>query len=296
MKLHGTFAGVKYNKTTKELTALSKGSKLTIAKDNAQFAFFVESHRNYLIDYMRVIPGDWEEIMLTGEFAGPRIQKGTGINLIPERTFFMFGMKFKRPDSDDWEWAQKPEVILRVIANDKNIRSIFEFMTYDLVIDFAKPEEGLLHIDAIRDSIDTQCPVAHALGFEGVGEGVVFVGYHNDNRYVFKHKGESHETASKGRRKKEEDPEAEKKAELADKLTPVWRLEQMYAETFDTLNGGHGEMKGLGVVIKAVIQDVIKEEMETFKETKYTIKDVQKYISAIARDFVKAEIEREAMQ
>ncbi len=296
VKLHGTFAGVRYNKVTKKLTALSKGSELEIGNDNAGFAFFMEKHRTYFIDYMSTIPGDIEEVTLTGEWAGPGIQKKTGINLIPEKTFFMFGIKYRRPDSKDQEWAEKPETILGVISNGADIRSIYEFLTYDIKIDFNNPKEALEKIDKIKDEIDAECPVAYKLGFEGHGEGVVFIGLNNNDRYIFKHKGESHSKASKEKQPKEKDPREQEKLEFADKLTPIWRLDQAIQEIADTNNGGHLNMKMLGSIIEWVRNDIIKEEMETFRNSDFEMTDIQKFISKIVVDFVKHEITSEAMK
>jgi hypothetical protein len=94
----------------------------------------------------------------------------------------------------------------------------------------------------------------------------------------------------KRNRKKEKDPFDEQKREFAEKVTPDWRLDQAVQEVSDSLNGGKLEIKQMGEVIKWVINDVIKEEQYDFRESNLTIKDVQRYISEITRDYVKAVI------
>ena len=59
----------------------------------------------------------------------------------------------------------------------------------------------------------------------------------------------------------------------------------MVDETFDTLNGGVLDVKQMGIFIKAVINDVLKEEMLTIKDYDLEIKDISKYISEISRKF-----------
>ena len=48
IKLHGTNASVVYNPTTEDLYAQSRNNIITVDKDNAEFAFFVESHHGFL--------------------------------------------------------------------------------------------------------------------------------------------------------------------------------------------------------------------------------------------------------
>jgi hypothetical protein len=62
-------------------------------------------------------------------------------------------------------------------------------------------------------------------------------------------------------------------------------LEQILNETFDTLNGGTIDIKQMGTYIKAVINDVIKEEIGIISDSGLEIKDISKYLSTISRNF-----------
>ncbi len=288
-KLHGTFAGVEFDKSTKEITALSKGNVITPEKDNAGFAMFVETNKEYFKEMLDSIPGNWSKIMLTGEWAGPGIQKGVGINEIPQKTFFMFGIRFK---IDKYEWVRFPESILDIIAEfgPDTVRSIFEFKTWEIKADYNNPCAD--EFNKIRDEVDKESPVAKSYGITGTGEGIVCVAYNKDKRLVFKHKGESHSKVHKKKQPKQKDPKEQEKQEFADKVTPGWRLEQAVQEVCDTNNGGYPTMKDMGPVIKWVIQDIIKEETELFKEYNFSVKDIQKYVSVIVRDWFKQETEK----
>ena len=289
VKLHGTFAGVKYTKKA-GIQAMSKGNIITPQSDNAGFAFFVQQNLDYFEFMLSELIKNTEtkEINLMGEWAGPGVQKGVGINLIPEKSFFMFGLKFKNEEKS--EWAIDPSVVLRKIAEKDRIYSLYDFLTYDVEIDFNNPTQAKKELDEIRDQIDKECPVAKALGYIGNGEGIICTGYVNDQRYIFKHKGESH-SRKKPKQKKELDPKQQEKLQTAETVTPAWRIEQGIQEIADTNNNGVLEMKHLGDVIKWVISDVIKEDIDVLTEDGFEIKEIQGFISKIVRDYVKEEIE-----
>ena len=291
-KLHGTFSGIIWNGS--EIFAESKSQIITPENDNDGFAKFVEANKEYfefyLKDYCEQM--DITEIMIAGEWAGGNIQKGTAINKIP-KTFFMFGLKFKTKDEDIYKWAQMPWEILRQIADtDMNIQSLYEFDVHDVAVDFNKPAEALKIFDDLRDEIDKECPVGKALGVSGVGEGLVAVGYNNDVRYVFKHKGESHVTTRKQKQPKPADPLEASKQKLAEALTPVWRLEQAVRESIED----QPRMKDMSNVIKWVMNDIKKEETSTFRDSEFELEDVQKFVSVIIVSWFKDYINEEAMR
>lgn len=104
--------------------------------------------------------------------------------------------------------------------------------------------------------------------------------YSMSNRLLAKAKGDKHAGASKVKTiRKVDDAKLNAILDLADKVTPEWRLEQMLDKTFDLMNGGHIERKGMGDFIKAVMNDIVKEEMHTFQEAGLEIKDVSKQVS-----------------
>ncbi len=302
-KLHGTFAGVKYDRSTGALTALSKSDKISIGSDNAGFAQFVENHKEYFIFYLKELADslDLDLVQISGEWVGKGIQKGVGINKIKNRTFVMFGIKFKQENQNP-RWAQMPQEILRQISDkDFNIRSIFEFDHPSVTIDFNHPEKALVQLDKLKDDIEKRCPVSeemlmaekyeNLIDTELIGEGFVGAGFlPNGDRFIFKHKGEKHSTSSKNKQPKEVDPLEEEKRLFAEKVTPTWRLEQSITET------NAETMKEMGAVIKWVISDVIKEEQAEFRESAFTIKDLNKFISNIVRDWYKKYLEDEALR
>jgi hypothetical protein len=104
VKLHGTNAGVCYNKQD-GLWAQSRENIITPEKDNAGFAFFVESHKETFLKLMAMVAKENDlgyaidvekaTISIYGEWAGANIQKGVGICNLP-KSFFIFGVKLHR--------------------------------------------------------------------------------------------------------------------------------------------------------------------------------------------------------
>jgi hypothetical protein len=59
----------------------------------------------------------------------------------------------------------------------------------------------------------------------------------------------------------------------------------MLSETFDLINGGEIDIKQLGSYIKAVINDIIKEETLLLSENGLEPKDIGKYVSETSRQY-----------
>ena len=143
--------------------------------------------------------------------------------------------------------------------------------------------------------VEAECPVAKAFGYPNtIGEGIVWSVELNGVVYRFKVKGDKDAGKSKVKTLKVvEDAKIMKCLELADKVTPVWRLSQMLEQTFDFMNGGSMDRAKLGDYIKAVVNDIIKEETLLITEYELEPKDYGKYVSKISRDyFFEQEAER----
>lgn len=297
VKLHGTNASCCYD--GENLWAQSKGNIITPEKDNAGFAFFVEGHREYFLKIMKELMfadknTEIEKLCIYGEWAGKGIQKGVAISEI-EKTFFMFGIKFKVAGEDDFRWVERPSVALNAISDKNHIRSMFEFETFSIDIDFEHPELAKGELVKFTDEVEKMCPVGKALGVEGIGEGIVYTGFFKDQRFVFKVKGDKH-SKSKVKTLAPVDIEREQlKVDFVNEhACKGWRLEQMYAETFDTINGGKGDVKRTGDFLRAVIKDVMKEELDIMTELGLEPKEINSKISKVARDWFMDKLDEEA--
>lgn len=166
------------------------------------------------------------------------------------------------------------------------IYNIEDFETYEIEVDFNRPDLAQNKMIDIMLEVEKECPVAKALGYEGIGEGCVWKVDFKGETYRFKVKGELHSAKSKVKvLKKVDDEKINKIIEIAEKVTPNWRLEQMILETFNLINGGSIDRTKLSDYLRAVINDVMKEDSDVIAEAGLEPKDVNKYISQIAREY-----------
>ena len=287
VKLHGTNAGVCYNDQN-GLYPQSKGNVLTIGKDNFGFASFVKSKEQLFLNSINHIKEVYAidtsiyTISLYGEWAGKGIQKIVAISDLP-KSLYSVGCKISKPSDPDFVsfWVDVSEIRFPETDTCWNIN---EFETFEIDVDFNHPEIAQNRFVELIKYVEDECPVAKQLGVSGIGEGIVWVGEYKGNELRFKTKGEKHAGKSKVKTVKPVDEGRLKIVnELVDKVTPIWRLNQMFNEATD--GGKDIDRKNLGGYIKTVIADVIKEDMDLVFEAGLEMKDINKGISKIAREY-----------
>lgn len=288
IKLHGTNAAVCYNDVD-GMWFQSKENIITPEQDNAGFAFFGTQNQDYfkwLIKKLINIDTSKSTVTIYGEWAGKGIQKGVGISEI-EKSFFIFGIKVSPISSDDDTSAFWLREYILPLTLTKRVYDIRDFKTFEIVIDF---NNALLSQNEMVDmvaEVEAECPVAKVFEVSGIGEGIVFTIDYNDTIFRWKMKGEKHAGKSKVRTtSRVDDVKLQLVIDIVDKVTPEWRLEQMYQETFDTLNGGVGDIKGMGDFLRKVVNDVMKEEGELLTENNLIPKDINSAVSKVAREWM----------
>lgn len=293
IKLHGTNVGVSFN-TESGLWAQSRENIITTEEDNAGFAFFVESHTEQFmslindIKHRTGIDTTKNTISIYGEWCGVGIQKGVGISNIP-KSFFIFGVKISPIVDNDEDLKNNPAYWVDhtyLKCKESNIYNINDFETYEIEIDFNVPQLSQNKLSEITDVVEKECPVAKEFGFNGIGEGVVWCCEYKGVRYLFKVKGEKHANGSKPKTlKKVDDEKIRLLLDIADKVTPIWRLEQMLNQACDIINGGQIDRSKLGNYIRMVINDVVKEDSDIISDAGLEPKDINKYVSEIAKKY-----------
>jgi len=293
VKLHGTNAGVCYNQID-GIWYQSRENIITPQSDNAGFAFFCESKPkvfadlfNKIIETTNVDPTT-NTISVYGEWCGGNIQKGVGITNLP-KSFFIFGVKITPHNVDNLE---KPPVAYWVdhtyLRSPENlIFNINDYPTFEIDIDFNVPQLVQNQLIEWTIAVEDECPVAKAFGFPNtIGEGIVF-SYTNEDgeRLSFKSKGTKHSNSKVRTLKPVDDIKINNCIEVANAVCTSWRLEQMFNQTFNTLNGGQIDIKRMGEFLKAVMNDIIKEETDVIAEAGLEPKDIGKYVSEIAKTY-----------
>jgi len=275
VKLHGTNAAIGYSKQD-GLWCQSRERILSVEKDNAGFAFWVESNREHLTKVFEAIAKRGETTYVYGEWAGKGVQKGVGISEI-DKAFYVFDVYREKGDKSLWD-----AVCVFTDACDKyesfhnKIMPIDFAAKYVFGIDFNKPELSQNDLALLTESVERECPSAMYFGVSGIGEGVVWRAEWNNQVLRFKVKGEKH-SSSKVKTLASVDVEKIGSAvEFADSVVTDSRFNQAIENVF---NGESVDIKKLGEVIKWVMNDVLKEEIDTMAANGLEPKDVGKYVS-----------------
>jgi hypothetical protein len=317
VKLHGTNAAVCFGYDNEEWCQ-SRENIITVEKDNAGFAMFVNNNKQVFQDItnavalLRDIPVEKllnEDVAIYGEWCGKGIQDTVAITQLP-RMFVIFGIAFVNSEGKKtyltrqqveatigWKrWGSGSEFnpAAEDITGKGRIFSIYDFPSFQVTIDFNKPHEFQNGLNDMTAQVEAECPVAKAFGVSGLGEGIVWrcieEGY-EDSGYWFKVKGDKH-SGSKVKMNATVDVERINNIHaLCETLSHTGRLAQMYQKVFDTLNGGQPDIKRMGEFIKAVMADILKEELDTIAASGFTTKDITGPISKITRDYLLEQLE-----
>jgi len=294
VKLHGTNAGISYSDAG-GLWAQSRENIITVEKDNAGFAFFVESNKTEFLNLIKTVQQrnaiDCTENIITifGEWAGGNIQKGVGISNI-DKSFFIFGVKVspivdnmteqekldKREKSAHWL-----EDYSYLRATDKRIYNINDYPKWAMEIDFNLPQLKQNELADLTIAVETQCPVAKAFGFEGIGEGIVWNTYFNGLRHTFKVKGEKHSSSKVKVLAAVDTEKLTSIAAFVDSVVTESRVNQAIGVVFP--NNEPKDIKKTGDVLRWIVNDIMKEEMDTMIANNIEPKEVNSHILAKAR-------------
>lgn len=290
VKLHGTNAAVSYNEDG-GLWAQSRENIITVEKDNAGFAFFVDTNKGifqHLIAEVLIkndLDAKQNTVTIYGEWCGGNIQKGVGISNLP-KSFFIFGVKVSPIVADEEEAKLKPAYWVDydyLRSPDNKIYNILDYPTWEIDIDFNMPQLVQNKLSELTLAVEEECPVAKAFGFSGIGEGIVWTVELNGIVYRFKVKGEKHAGSSKVKTLANVDVEKlESVRDFIDYAVTQGRFNQGIENTFP--NEEPINVKKMGDLIRWVVNDIIKEESDTLAENGLEPKDVNSQISGKVRE------------
>jgi len=290
VKLHGTNAAICKDFATGEIWFQSRENIITVENDNAGFVRFFNDKINILSDLIYTVSRGYNiaTVSIFGEWCGGNIQPNVGIAKLSKR-FVVFGVLIGS------EWLPK-EIVATVKNELAGIYNIYDYQCETIEIDFNKSEIAQNKLSELTIKVEESCPVAKAMGVDGIGEGIVWKcvtsGWESPDFY-FKVKGEAHAKSKVITLKPIDLEKFDKSTALAVKVTPEWRLEQMLDKACDLMNGGKIERSKLGNFIKFVTDDVVKEESDAIKEAGFAVKDINGNIAKIARNYF---FEREKVQ
>jgi hypothetical protein len=288
VKLHGTNASICFNNIS-GLWAQSRENILTIKKDNAAFAFFTESKRELFIKLIlnvsesENIDLDKNTITIYGEWVGTGIQKGVGISNL-QKSFFIFGVKITPHIDSEEELKLNPAYWVDYTylkSNEDNVYNISDYKTYSIDIDFNMPQLVQTQLAELTIAVEEECPVAKEFGFVGIGEGIVWSCDFGGVSHRFKVKGEKHSSSKVKTLASVDVDKLNSIIEFVDYTVTEMRFNQSLENIFT--NNEPIDTKKLGDVIRWVINDVMKEELDTLIKNNLEPKDVNKHISSKVR-------------
>ena len=289
VKLHGTNAGIAQD-SEREMWFQSRKNIITPEKDNAGFAFWANGNKDIWSSTFATLRDlyslDDKVITIFGEWCGGNIQSGVAISGL-EKMFVVFAVKVSE-DKVDGESYYLPNDNWFFIDNipARQIYSINAYEKYSIDIDFNQPAMSQNKLIEITEEVEKECPVGKAFGRteddNNVGEGVVWVAWHEGNRYIFKVKGDKH---SSSKVKKLAEVDTEKLAsiyEFVEYAVTENRLNQAIEQVFTT-NSESPDIKKTGDFLRWIVNDVMKEESDTLRDNGLEPKDVNRDISIKAR-------------
>ena len=293
VKTHGTNAALVYDVESETFGFQSRERVLSLEQDNAGFMLFMSSKLEELKFLSNEILSEFPElekpskVVVYGEWAGSNIQKGVAVNGLP-KMFIIFGVKFVYDYETDEDgigtvWVDRSR--LSHIQNpDVLIFNILNFPTYEVEIDFERPEIAQNIMSELVLAVEAECPIGKAFGNSGIGEGLVFSPKESidDSGYWFKAKGAKH-SASKVKKLVSIDIESiESIRAYVEMFVTENRMEQM----FDKLTRElllEPIMTSMGEFIRLVYADCIKESQDEIVKNQLDVKKLGSPIANVAR-------------
>lgn len=279
VKLHGTNGSINYDVANGTSYPQSRNRVLSLEDDNAGFAAFHHKNREVLENickkFVTLTP---KSVVVFGEWVGKGVQSGVAMSQV-DKKFIIFGILV----DDDWIHHTKTTKILNPFLqelNDVCVYHIEQFQTFDLEIDFNKPELSQQQLIDITNAVEAECPVGKFFGVSGVGEGVCW----SADGIRFKVKGEKH---SESKVKVLAAPDVEKIATMrafVDYAVTEYRLEKLF-DKFVNECGNETTPKNTGQFVALVCKDVVSEECDTLVESNLTWKDASSHVAKRASNF-----------
>ena len=274
VKLHGTNAAfVKY--ADGSIHYQSRERELSLEKDNAGFmAAFNGVDLSPLFDRFTFT----ESCAIYGEWCGGNIQQKVALSEL-EKMFVIFAVKIDDEYCPITGNLQMPE---------HRIFNILNFPLFHVDVDFNNPESIQNQLIEITESVEVECPVAKTFGVSGVGEGVVYSAFWNDEYLTFKVKGEKHQSSKIKKLATVDTEKMESVSAFVDYAVTESRLDQGFAKLAEM--GFEISEKSTGEYLRWLMNDIVKEESDTLEKSGLTIKDCQQKIVAIARRYFLANL------
>ncbi|MDA3854911.1 MAG: RNA ligase family protein [Candidatus Woesearchaeota archaeon] len=289
VKMHGTNAGISYTEED-GLWVQSRKNIITVEKDNAGFAFFVESKKDIFQNWFNILKREGYITTIFGEWCGGNIQKGVALNQL-DKMFVIFAVKYTNIENhEDHSYEE-----LGFYSKPNSIYNSNMFPKFYVDIDFNKPQHAQAEIVDLVEKVELECPVGKYFDVSGIGEGIVFCHYdeHGNRDYIFKAKGKKH-SSSKVKTVASVDIEKVKSIDAFIEYSVTEnRLNQAIEQVF-TATSTEPTIKMMGDFLSWVSRDVISEELDTMTENSLEPKDIGRTLGNKARSWFMNYLDKQA--
>jgi hypothetical protein len=273
VKIHGSNISILYTNTPDSYQIRSRNRILSAESDLYDcFKILDRIHLRELAEQVgRIYESTWTELIIVGEWAGNKIQKGVGVCLL-DKFLTIFNICIDK----NWQDIRK---FRHVALRDQGVFNICDFPTYSITIDLTSLEDidrAEKQMESWVDAIDKKCPVAAYFGVDGPGEGLVFTNYGlcpSCRLSNFKVKGPSHQIVRKGKLDVLPSDVVQAIHAFVEYVITEARLDQgiSYLEEMQIPI----DPKGTGHYIRWVVRDSLKEEGHVLGDLNLTEKDVK---------------------
>jgi hypothetical protein len=269
VKLHGTNSAICKDKDG-NVTFQSRERELDLTHDNNGFMLIMKAK-----NYEKLFEGIQfkEYCAIYGEWCGSGIQKGIAISGLP-KMFVIFAVRIDGIYQDMANYKH-----LKI--EEEGIYNILQFETYTIDIDFENPLLSQNTLVEKTIAVETECPVGKYFGQVGVGEGIVWEYLNGEKRYIFKVKGEKHQSSKIKKLATVDVEEVKNIKEFVEYAVTENRLKQGIDKMIEL--GIPLEQKSTGDYLRWVYNDVIKEEEDTVVKNGIDVKKIGREISNKAR-------------
>ncbi len=295
IKLHGENVSVRYD--NRGLRTQSKEVLLSNEKDLKYFNKMVMSNSNLWLNVIEKfrkrfnINFETHTLILYGEYVGLGVQKKVAISNLENKSFFFISAcispiereNMTEPPKGIRTWyddlilpsADISHVWDSEFGNIPNTYSINNYKKFKFTFDVNDSDNALSEINKLVDEVEKQCPVALSLGFDGLGEGIVWRTRYKGVRLLCKSKGEKHSSSRDRYVSKAADVESVKN--FIDITVTKSRLEQAMNINLDGTEKNDGQI--LGKISPWIKKDILEEEADIMKASGLTIQMLSTPIS-----------------
>jgi len=303
-KIHGTNMAVCYNADS-GFYVQSRKNIITPLQDNNGCAFVAESKKDvwmHIINALAVeynVNLDTHILTIYSEWCGGNIQRNSCVSGLDKRAIMFQYFKVsplvqdeENPEAAIWLETRTTQGSMGKVWEgnaDENIFNVMDFEYHVIEVDFNKPEVAQNSMIKLLKQNELNSPTAKAFGIDkNILEGYVYTTMFEGQRYVWKVKGEEHSKSSGKVKtlKVIDEKEEQLKSHVAQKVVPGWRLMQMYQEIINSTYNGDEKllsMKDIGIMLKLVNQDIVKEELDVLTESGFEFKHISSYTSKIIK-------------